>query len=257
MVLRIRSLFKPAFAACALAAAGMGMGMQSASAYQIFFGEDLNNSASVPLSSTPNATQAENQFLNVLSGVGTEDFEGYANGLGAPLGLSFPGAGNATLTGGSGSIASATPGTTNGAGRYGTSGSNFFEVSAGGAGNFVVDFSSNVAAFGFYGIDIGDFGGQLQIQLNDTANTLITVNNTVGSGGSTDGSVLFFGIVAENPDEEFTQASFLTSTGGGDVFAFDDMTIGSQQQVISEPATLATLGIGMAGLTIFRRARKS
>jgi len=170
--------------------------------------------------------------------------------------LSFPGAGNATLSGGSGIVSAVAPGSTNGAGRYGTSGTNFFEVSAGGAGNFVVDFSSSVAAFGFYGIDIGDFGGQLQIQLNDSANTLITVNNTIGSMGSTDGSVLFFGIVAETAAEEFTQASFLTSTGQGDVFAFDDMTVGSRQQVISEPATLATLGIGLAGLTAFRRFRR-
>jgi hypothetical protein len=257
MVFRMNSYLKSALAACSLAAAGIGMGAQSASAYQIFFGEDLNNSGSIALSSTPNAAQAENLFLNVLSGVGTEDFEGFANGLGAPLALSFPGAGNATLSGGSGAVASTTAGTTNGAGRYGTSGDNFFEVSAGGSGNFVVDFSSSVAAFGFYGIDIGDFGGQLQIQLNDTANTLITVNNTIGASGSTDGSVLFFGIVAEDVDEEFTQASFLTTTGQGDVFAFDDMTVGSRQQVISEPATLATLGIGMAGLTAIHRMRRT
>ncbi|HSH16611.1 MAG TPA: PEP-CTERM sorting domain-containing protein, partial [Verrucomicrobiae bacterium] len=92
----------------------------SASAYQIFFGEDLNNDGNVALIATPNASNAENQFLNVLSGVGTENFEGFANGVGAPLGLSFPGAANATLSGGSGAVASVTPGSTNGVGRYGT-----------------------------------------------------------------------------------------------------------------------------------------
>ena len=256
-MLRFNQSFKATLAACALAVGAVGLSPQSASAYQIFFGEDLNNNGNVALSSTANSAVAESQFLNVLSGVGTEDFEGFATGVGAPLGLSFPGAGNATLSGGSGAVATVASGTTNGVGRYGTSGDNFLEVSAGGAGNFVVDFSSSVAAFGFYGIDIGDFGGQLQIQLNGTANTLITVNNTIGSGGSTDGSVLFFGIVAEDGDEEFTQASFLTYTGSGDVFAFDDMTVGSQAQVISEPATLATLGLGLAGMTVFRRTRKS
>ena len=89
--------------------------------------------------------------------------------------------------------------------------------------------------------------------MNDTANTILTVNNTVGSGGSTDGSVLFFGIVAESAAEEFTQASFLTTTGGGDVFAFDDMTVGSLAQVVPEPMTLATLGVGIAGIAAFRR----
>lgn len=256
MVIRMDNYLKSALAACSLAVAGIGMGSQSASAYQIFFGEDLSSSSSIPLGSTPNADTARNQFLNVLSGVGTEDFEGFSEGTGSPLALNFPGAGTATLTGGGGTIWSQPEGTA-GAGRYGTSGTNFWEVSAGGAGNFAVNFSSSVAALGFYGIDIGDFGGQLQIQLNDTANTLLTVNNTVGSMGSTDGSVLFFGIVAEDGDEEFTQASFLTTTGQGDMFAFDDMTIGSRQQVISEPATLATLGIGMAGLTAIRRMRRS
>lgn len=256
-MLRFNHSFKATLAACALAIGSVGLAPQSASAYQIFFGEDLNNDGNIALIGTPNATTAENQFLNVLSGVGTEDFESFSTGVGAPLGLSFPGAANATLSGGSGAVATVTPGSTNGVGRYGTSGSNFFEVSAGGAGNFVVDFSSSVAAFGFYGIDIGDFGGQLQLQLNDVNNTLLTVNNTIGSGGSTDGSVLFFGIVAEDGDEEFTQASFLTSTGSGDVFGFDDMTVGSRAQVVSEPATLATLGLGVAGLTVFRRGRKT
>lgn len=256
-MIRFNQSFKATLAACALTIAGVGLGPQTAAAYQIFFGEDLNNDGNVALSSTPNSTAAEQQFKRVLTGVGTEGFESYSSGTNAPLDLTFPGAGDATLSGGNGTIQSVAPGTTNGVGRYGTSGSNFLEVTAGGGGNFVVNFDNTVAAFGFYGIDIGDFGGQLQIQLNDAANTLITVNNTIGSGGSTDGSVIFFGIVAEDGDEDFTQASFLTTTGGGDVFAFDDMTVGSRPQVISEPATLATLGLGIAGLTAFRRARKS
>ena len=248
-MLSVHSFKKLAASAALLSIAALS---SPASAYQNFFGEDLSSSSSTPLGSTPNADNARSQFLNVLSGVGTENFEGFSSGTGGPLALNFPGAGTATLSGGGGNVVSQAVGTAS-FGRYGTSGTNFWEVAAGGSGNFVVDFSSNVGAFGFYGIDIGDFGGQLQIQLNDTANTILTVNNTVGSGGSTDGSVLFFGIVAESAAEEFTQASFLTTTGGGDVFAFDDMTVGSLAQVVPEPMTLATLGVGIAGIAAFRR----
>lgn len=49
-----------------------------------------------------------------------------------------------------------------GAGRQATSGSNYVEVSTGSVGNeFFIDFSGLVAAFGVYGIDVGDFGSQL------------------------------------------------------------------------------------------------
>jgi hypothetical protein len=125
-------------------------------------------------------------------------------------------------------------------------------VQAGGGGNFQVDLSLSVAAFGFYGIDIGDYGGQLQLSLSN--GDLLTVPNTVGSNGSTDGSVLYFGIIAETAAEEFNSVSFLTTTGGGDVFAFDNFTIGSREQVtVPEPGTLALMGLGIAGFGFARR----
>jgi hypothetical protein len=254
----MKNTIKSTITACVLAAAGVSFSASTASAYQVFFGESLSISAIIPLASYSDAAVAEQQFLRVLSGVSTESFEGLATGATAPLSLNFAGAGAADLSGGSGTIETVAQGTTNGVGRYGTSGTNFLEVTAGGTGNFVIDFSTSTAALGFYGVDIGDFGGQLQIQLNDTANTILMVNNTIGSGGSTDGSVLFFGIVADDGDELFTQASFLTSTGGGDVFAFDDITVGSLAQVVPEPGTLAMLSVGLAGVTMLaRRQRKA
>lgn len=231
----------------------------TASAFTTYFGEDLNSSGSTPLASTPNASAAEASFLAALVGVGTEDFEGFTTGTSTPLALSFPGAGTATLSGGGGIISSQASGTANGVGRYGTSPTNFWEVAAGGSGNFVVDFSAPVAAFGFYGIDIGDFGGQLQLQLNDPSNTLLTVNNTIGANASTDGSVLFFGLISASATETFTSVEFLTTTGSGDIFAFDDMTVGSlQQTAVPVPAAgvLAAAGFGMLAF-IGRRRNKA
>ena len=222
-----------------------------------FFGEDLNNSATVPLAAFPNSIAAETDFLSNLVGVGTEDFESFATGTGEPLGLTFPGAGAATLSGGGGEIETVTPGTTNGFGRYATSGSNYWEVEAGGANNFVVDFDAPVAAFGFFGVDIGDFGGQLELELTNGVMETLTVPNTLGSGGSTDGSVLFFGAIATNSAHDFTSVAFLTESGSGDVFAFDDFTVGSREQVqVPEPATLALVGAGLAGVGFAARRRR-
>src|SRR5690554_2961725 len=58
-----------------------------------FFGEDPTTSGSLG----PNSTQARNNFLSNLTGVGNEDFESFSNGSSAPLNLTFPGSGGGAL----------------------------------------------------------------------------------------------------------------------------------------------------------------
>jgi len=125
---------------------------------------------------------------------------------------------------GNGNIA-AVPTGTNGVGRYPTSGINYWETSD----EFSINFSQPIAALGFYGIDIGDFSGQVTLELVNGGNRTFTINNTIDGPG---GSVLYYGIIEDDPTMQFTQVTFANTESGWDFFGFDDLTIGSLEQIV-------------------------
>jgi hypothetical protein len=242
-----------------LAAAGLilaSVSTQSFAAPVTFFGEDVNTTGDPNQAPFTNATAASNSFLSNLTGVGTETFESFATGTTAPLALSFPGAGTATLSGAGVSVVSGN----DLSGRYPFSGTQYIETSS---ASFSVGFSSPIAAFGFYGTDIGDFGGQLTLTLTDHLGVVstLTVPNTIGTLGSTSGSNLYFGFY--DTGDTYTSIVFGNNSGGADTFGFDDMTVGSLQQVTPNatplPAALPLFatGLGALGLLGWRRKRKS
>lgn len=211
-----------------------------------FFGQDINNAGDPnELAAHTNADMARSSFFSNLVGVGTETFESIAAGSASPT-VSFAGAGSATLAGGNVRTGS------DGAGRYPISGSKYYYA---GTSNFTINFSQAVSAFGFYGIDIGDFGGQLTLTLTNGGTQTVTVPNQISSTGQISGSVLYFGLY--DTVNSFTAITFGNNSGGNDVFAFDDFSVGSLQQIkpLPEPATLALVGSSLAALAFLRRRR--
>lgn len=242
---------------------GVAFALPAAASYTTYFAEDVNSSASVPLASTPNANAASAQFQSRLVGTGTEKFDSLTGS--SPFTLTFPGAGTATLTGNA-SISSAV-----GNGRYPISSPNYLEVATGTAiaDRFILNFGSPVAAFGFFGVDIGDFGAQLAIDVLSTSGVTTTFlpSHTLGTGSNRpgDGSVLFFGLIGENAADVFSQVTFRIATAGAsqDFFAFDNMTIGSLSQVtppsgVPEPSGLVLMALAMCAAGVgFGQRRQS
>lgn len=239
----MKQVFKFAAAAALLASANAHAGL-----VQVFFGEDAGLGEGSALVNHPNADTARAAFLANLIGVGTESFESFSAGA-SNINVNFGAAGTATL-GGSGAVASVPVGQTNGVGRYGISGTNYWEASS---GSFTLTFSNPIAAFGFYGVDIGDFNGQVTLQLANGVVQNYVVNNTVNGAG---GSVLYWGII--NEDNPFTSITFGNTASGSDYFGFDDFTIGTVDQIappvdVPAPAPLLLLGAGLLGLGALRR----
>jgi hypothetical protein len=215
-----------------------------------FFGQDLGLGEYTPQLNHPLADAAQTSFLSNLTGVGTESFESYVAGTGGPLGISFPGAGTATL-GGNGSVAYVPAGTTNNFGRYATSGTKYWESSD----LFSIDFSTAISAFGFYGVDIGDFNGQLTLTATDGVTHSYTIPNSTNIEG---GSVLYYGFY--DTEIAYTRIEFGNTAPGVDYFAFDDFTIGTLEQVtpeVPEPASMLLLGVVLGAGALFARKRKN
>jgi hypothetical protein len=214
---------------------------------RIFFGEDLGLGEFTRLPTFSHAAAAEAAFLASLAGVGTQSFESFTTGTRNPS-LAFAGSSGTitALLAGSGTVRRNATGT-NGFGRYPVAGSQYFDSGS----NFSITFSTPIAAFGFYGVDIGDFNGQIVLTLDGTAGSYNLGNTISGPGGS----VLFWGLISDVP---FTSISFGNTFPGTDVFGFDRMTIGDTGQVVVvpavEPASAALLALGCAAAA-WKKAR--
>jgi hypothetical protein len=227
-----------------------------------YFGEDLGNGeGAAPIAAFPNSSAAQASFLAGLLNPGVENFESL--GGSAPLAVNFANGTTATLNG-TGAVAAVANGTTNGVGRFGISGdpdSDGFDRYWDASGVFSINFSNPVSAFGFFGIDIGDFDGQVTASTSGGLNQVFNVGNSTNIAG---GSVLFWGVI--DPSNTFTSVSFGNTASGVDVFGFDNFTVGTPEQVrptpekppvgVPEPGMLLLFGTGLAALGLAPRRRR-
>ncbi|GAB4544294.1 MAG: hypothetical protein Tsb0014_38270 [Pleurocapsa sp.] len=223
----------------------------SAAAFQVIQGEDINNGG-LNTRATLNITQQkEQQFLDLLDAtVGTEEFENVSWTAGSDLDLSFAEAGTASL-GGNGEIHNITVNDSQIAydleqGLYPASGNQYWYTEATPEANatFNINFSQDIAAFGFYAYDLGDWGAELTLKLYSNGQLVDTISNvhTIVTDGTTTGSAIYVGIVGDL-QEDGTRQTFdrieFTTTGDDivntyhDIFAFDNMTIAIPEQVIT------------------------
>ena len=220
--------------ASALSMAGAAFG-----AATVFFDRDLHESDTERLGAFPNSQAQRNMFVGSLpaSMMFEDDLESIAANTFNPT-MGFGGAVDASVTGGV--IREAQPGMTDNHGRYPVSGLNYMNLGdAEETGIMTITFSQPISAFGFYGIDIGDFNGTLRLTQLDGAQEQFVVD-PISDGGDRSGSMLFWGMI--DFDNPFTRIEFFNNTGVDDVFAFDNFIVG-----LGVPLP-AGAGLGFAGL---------
>jgi hypothetical protein len=243
-----------------------------------FNGYDLNTSSPlIPLTkvTAPSSEGAFKTFSDNLADatVTTESFEGVSGAINGlirtisnttatfsytqknPTDPNNPGVPGTATT--SVQKANGTTGFTN-SGTYPTDG--IYGISINSENNFSISFSNSLAAFGYFGTDLGDGGNILTMKFFN-GNTLVNSTAVPTNVGSANSSEFFFGFIADSPAEEFNRVEFVSSiSGNGDAIGIDQIKVATSSQVkkIPEPASIwGTLLCGGCLVAIKRRSKRA
>ena len=186
----------------------------------IFFGEELG-----PLENVTGAplTQRNAFAANINPSLQPYDFSEY--GVGAALVSMTLGSITAAFSysvGGTGTVVSGPA-----LGRFATSEDNYWQQRS--LVTVTINFSSPVSFFGFYGTDIGDFSGSLQVETTDAVSAAVatyTVANTTSPDGAISGSLLFWGI--QDTGRTYSRIRLICGGSSIDFFGFDDIWFGGR-----------------------------
>jgi len=230
-----------------------------------FFGEDINNKPGgeelLP-GERVNASAAQASFLAAVGGfIARESFEGFDEGHDFSTQSTFlPFEGlSAGANNDRGRVRETPGGMANEDGRYSTDGDKFLSANTILNGSFRIEFVEAQDAFGFYGIDVGDFDAQLTLTFELVAGGThaVDVPHSLFSEGANSGSVFFWGVVDEK--NLFTAVTFSGHSDVADdrdVFGFDELQIrGTGEPIVPLPSSV---GLALAGLApiIGRRRRR-
>ncbi len=221
----------------------------------------------LPLANRVNSTVAFNQYLSNLTGVITESFETTAKGTSindlAPM-LSGVASDFIYTTDSAGTIsagttdavsvqkANATTGMTN-AGTFPTNGTQGISINS--DNFFKIKFGSPLAAFSFWGTDLGDNSNTLTVILRKAGVEVGRQPIDYLSANAGNSSVFFFGAIAQNSRELFDEVQLLSSKAN-DAIGIDQLTVGTAAQVTQSSNAVPTPALLPGLLALAAGARR-
>ncbi len=141
-------------------------------------------------------------------------------------------------------------------GTYPTDGSRGISINS--ANDFSISFANTIAAFSYFGTDLGDNNNQLTMKFYN-GTTLLNSSLIVPGVNSFNSSKYFFGYIADNPTLYFNKVVFSNSiNSNGDAIGIDQLKIASAGQLtpVPEPSSIVgTLIFGGAVILLKRRQK--